>query len=813
MTSISSSPIVHNWSRLNDSPPPEPAAPPAPPAVEPSPNPLLEGSGPKHLPVNVYLAKMEYEQRLRTQALEKTQTPETPAIDTAPAQAVIQTQAVESAAPVVTKTPTADPLEIAALELLLADSAIQEVIQHFGGPRELPAGGNPVADSLNERYGALLVIQLNQLQVAQKEIQRQYLQEVRSAGITPYTKRLVENFDLEAFTSRWAAGERPVQRAWNTLYGHEIFRGSRHLPKLKYFRSALEFTPSFVLHGNTREHINPAHPPDKMIEPQLVWFDPQRGWLTDSSNFQPESNKFGKILSGIVGLAATYFTWGATAGYGAFVQGAATAAAGSAASQLTSTGSIRFKNLFQSALAGGITAGLLKTTGPSSASNSFSQRLIQHTGKATLQGAIQTALGGQFKDGVIHSLMNGVASEVGTLLHTEIAQTPNLSEPETSALRLLARATESALRIAANPQDKGYALASDFLGTLVGDYLEETTQTPQATENTDTPPAALPLNHNRGIHLGLEESDSWAYWGNNGELLIEAYALGSVFGTELEEIAARAVGATIGTAQSLGHIAASGARVLGNGLLQLGDILTGGYNHDHPVIQQAWSEQQAIGEALVRLMSNPREATSHAIEQIVKRYQAAKSIPDPYEQSRALGQLYSDVGQAAVGLGHATVTLSKAGVVGIEVALSGPVAGSRTAQRGVLYISLEEQRLAELSRKITEWRQTPTSPALKYDPYHPDVVAARIRPSYEPNPAHNPKSHLYNPKKSPEPKDAAQLYRGAILGNLGTWYAKNSKGQIYRYFSDNAKTVHFSGVITEVNDIPLHVLKHFGVKP
>jgi len=677
MTSISSSPIVRTWPGLSAPPPPEPITPPAPPAVELSRNPLLEGSGPKHLPVNIYLAKQEYEQRLRAQALEKTQTPEAPESDTAPAQAVIQTQTVESAAPAVVKIPTADPLEIAALELLLADPAIQEIIQHFGGPRELPAGGNPVADSLNERYGALLVIQLNQLQVAQKEVQRQYVEAANAACThlgtgTPGSVFLPEKnnwrFNLQDFTRSWAEGDSPAQKAWKTLYGHATVQNIQHIERSHKFFNQRNPGGS-VIRREPREHINPAHPPDRMIEPQLVWFDPQHGWLTDSSNFKKKRNKLKKALTTALSVVTSYFTWGATAGAGIFVQGAATAAAGSAVGQLTSTGSIRFKNLFQSALTGGITAGLLKTTGLGSASNSFSQRLIQHTGKATLQGAIQTALGGQFKDGVIHSLMNGVASEVGTLLHTEIAQTPNLSEPETSALRLLARATESALRIAANPQDKGYAFANDFLGTLVGDFLEETTQATQ-TEDKETPPAALPLDNNRGIHLGLEESDSWAYWGNNGELIVKAHAHGSVFGTELEEIAARAVGATVGTAQSLGHIAASGARVVGNSLLQVGDTLTGGYNHDHPAIQQAWSEQQAIGEALVRLMSNPRESASYAIEQIVKRYQAAKSIPDPYEQSRALGRLYSDVGQAAVGLGHVTVTLSKAGVVGIEVALT-----------------------------------------------------------------------------------------------------------------------------------------------
>jgi len=79
--------------------------------------------------------------------------------------------------------------------------------------------------------------------------------------------------------------------------------------------------------------------------------------------------------------------------------------------------------------------------------------------------------------------MSGVASEIGALLHAEIARTPNLSEPETSALRLMARATESALRIAANPEDKGYAFASDFLTSMLGDVLHNNASQPE-TENT-----------------------------------------------------------------------------------------------------------------------------------------------------------------------------------------------------------------------------------------------------------------------------------------------------------------------------------------
>lgn len=41
-------------------------------------------------------------------------------------------------------------------------------------------------------------------------------------------------------------------------------------------------------------------------------------------------------------------------------------------------------------------------------------------------------------------------------------------------------------------------------------------------------------------------------------------------------------------------------------------------------------------------------------------------------------------------------------------------------------------------------------PALKGDPYHPDSVQQRVRPEYRRNPAHDPRSPYFNPRKTPE---------------------------------------------------------------
>jgi RHS repeat-associated protein len=97
------------------------------------------------------------------------------------------------------------------------------------------------------------------------------------------------------------------------------------------------------------------------------------------------------------------------------------------------------------------------------------------------------------------------------------------------------------------------------------------------------------------------------------------------------------------------------------------------------------------------------------------------------------------------------------------------------------------------------------SPALKSDPYHPDSVSSRVKPPYQANPAHA-KGPLLNPRKTLEPADAKDVYSKAIRGDMGTWFGRGSDGDIYRYFSDNAGSVHFSGTISNAQ-VPNEVLK------
>lgn len=63
----------------------------------------------------------------------------------------------------------------------------------------------------------------------------------------------------------------------------------------------------------------------------------------------------------------------------------------------------------------------------------------------------------------------------------------------------------------------------------------------------------------------------------------------------------------------------------------------------------------------------------------------------------------------------------------------------------------------------------------------------------------------------PEPIDAEKVYQNSIQYGEKTWYGVSENGKIYRYFSDNVGTTHFSGYVTKDN-IPNEILKQLGLK-
>jgi RHS repeat-associated protein len=181
-----------------------------------------------------------------------------------------------------------------------------------------------------------------------------------------------------------------------------------------------------------------------------------------------------------------------------------------------------------------------------------------------------------------------------------------------------------------------------------------------------------------------------------------------------------------------------------------------------------------------------------------------------YELGRGLGMLIGGIETtltggkllAAGGAGELTLGGTGVGALGSGVLVVGGVVFTAGGAVNVLEALKATSNGWSMMKNSGDGGTTP-SPALPDSPYNPDVVAARVRPEYRGNPAHDPQSPLFNPRKTPEPPDAASVYGSAGRANMYTWYGRG-KGGWYRYFSDNSGGAHFSGIVPEA-EVPTGV--------
>ena len=320
-------------------------------------------------------------------------------------------------------------------------------------------------------------------------------------------------FDPIDFTRHWAAGDSPAQRAFASLYGPDPleFRYERRDSlsagmnvRQHYYLGEQQLDISDVRnHGrgetfsepwrhlrdpatgheyivtNTRPDsrleplggaIDPARPPN-LYHPEAVWFDPVHGWVTDPGNIKVKRDWFDRL----VGFAATSFFAVVSGGVaGALTssligQAAFTAAATGLMQQGTSGDGFSFRDVLRGAVGGALTAGLTQAAGLGGAASAAGagERLMRITGQATIQGAIQDVLGGNFRDGFVQGLLSGAAGEVRARIDASIASRLNLSSSQRSMMHLLSRATGSALQALGNPNDPAAAFAQDFLGSVM----------------------------------------------------------------------------------------------------------------------------------------------------------------------------------------------------------------------------------------------------------------------------------------------------------------------------------------------------------
>ena len=458
-----------------------------------------------------------------------------PDVSGLPTLSPVARAAAQVAAPVTPAAPKADRMELAALELLLADPANQEMVKHFGGALKPLPTWTSVGQGIEARYGADLGARLYQLQNAQRAVEGEFFQAMDRAqqhppaGQPPMARpgQPVPSSDLPgwryqsgsghwdgdgpswtfdpgAFARHYAAGESAAQRAFAHLHGPDAvqfvrapdregagpdqwvlgglpLRQGRPLARDEGLTpEAFHAKDGWVTSGVWRpeHHLDPNRI-TKLNDKEMVWFDPVHGFSTDADNLKDSwldraLPQFMGVAFGLMGAGVAGY---ALASAGTVAQGAAMGAAGSALNQFVSTGHVSFRQVLNSALAGGLSAGVMKLPGVgdrlSGPTSSAAGQLLQYTGRATLQGAIQAAVGGKFKDGFVNSLLSSVGSEITQHLEGQIAQMQQrgLGASEASGLRLLARATGSALR-AVGGSGPAAGFASDFLGSLVGDAVQ-----------------------------------------------------------------------------------------------------------------------------------------------------------------------------------------------------------------------------------------------------------------------------------------------------------------------------------------------------
>jgi len=235
------------------------------------------------------------------------------------------------------------------------------------------------------------------------------------------------------------------------------------------------------------------------------------------------------------------------------------------------------------------------------------------------------------------------------------------------------------------------------------------------------------------------------------------------------ELSTRARGALYGFGESVAHGLYDTALFFGRGVVQIGDIFTGFANHDHPYMQELWKEQKAIGDSLIYSIRHPIQTAYSLIQAGKERYHAALAEEDPFAQSRGVGNIAGAVWQAILSVATAAPSVAKAGVVGAEIAASkaftGPLAGSRTAQRGMVNVA----------------------EALE--------ILKAAKPTRVTNPKHHPNSI------SPEPKNVDVLYENSIPAINGVRWAKDEHGDLHRFSKPSNGETHWNGSTTGVDPI------------
>ncbi len=285
---------------------------------------------------------------------------------------------------------TASPLEIASLELTLADPLNRELIQAHGGALPAPSGGAPgsVLQEQVARYGPELTGRLTQLARANDAVRHLYLAAMDEAarGLGPGTMGAVFvpgsrgegrgnqtpaswRFDPVAFTQAYARaglqdGAPLAQRAFAALHGPDALQAwerheggdtdstSRGLTLAGSFgltppaftdidghpsRERMAWVPARLDASVSGLRPLSLHAAPELHQPQAVWFDASLGWVTPVENVVVKASFLDKAIPMVFAGVMTWATAGAfgIAGGAGVSAGTGLGAAGGVAGAMT----------------------------------------------------------------------------------------------------------------------------------------------------------------------------------------------------------------------------------------------------------------------------------------------------------------------------------------------------------------------------------------------------------------------------------------------------------------------------------------------
>jgi hypothetical protein len=467
-----------------------------------------------------------------------------------------------------TPLPTAPRMEVASLNLMLADPLVREMISaHAPTVRDL--GNGAVARALVARYGVNLAQRLDQYSRATAGVRAAYVQAVEAAcqpagglyavsqmqpPVQPVDGQLhfdpftwvasggLNPFDPAAFTADYSRGASVSQRAFAMLYGAGAERLELTVGNIiettttdpqshEVVGRGVSWRPTALSSGPETGSLDAVAPP-RLYQTDAVGFDPAFGWVTPSENIYVHQDGLSRLADQVFpvffGAVITWATVGTgssiaasvTQSTGSTLAGAAAGAASmaavsSAATQFAATGTINFRQLLRTTLSGAITGGVLNELGVSAQQLQglpFANRMIGLTGAATVQGALQQVLGGRFKDGFTNAMAGGLANEIGQALQAQFAQLQGQSPAQQSAFRLLTQATTSAVRALGSPGDANHTFAQVFLSELVGNGLNALAPAPTAAVPAPAAPIVGPALDDEGnLMPGVVDSATpWA---------------------------------------------------------------------------------------------------------------------------------------------------------------------------------------------------------------------------------------------------------------------------------------------------------------